>query len=349
MAISADVDRALASASEQELIEILEGRSERFLATEAIDEIRRRPSSPLTGRLIGLLTARSGEPSARWAAAIALADQPGAERRDALLAALEDPEPEVVRRAAEGLGRIGDEQALERLERVTAYGFPPTQRAVEFARTLLSYRLSRGSHRLIRPPESELLRTDETVPIKAAPADAEAVRKAIANLRRQTAGVAVSEDTALAAACRGDQLLVLLTEEVAQTRDLPSLRRDLVVGLVMNRYSATGYSVYEYLLAHSSDGALSVFCVRPTGVLVHFGKARIAPERAEFEIRAVNTVHSPPIQIAGFYAAAERRLELTTAEVNIRFAADQKRPIVLERPARRGRARGDHAAPHPGL
>ena len=242
-----------------------------------------------------------------------------------------------MRRAAEGLGRIGDEQTLERLEKVTTYPAPPAQRAVEFARTLLSYRLSRGSHRLTPPPESKLLRTDETVPISAAPAEPEVVRKAIANLRSQTPGVAVSESSALTAACRGDQLLVLLTEEVTQTRDLPSLRRDLVAGLVMNRYSATGYSLYEYLLAHPSDSALWIFCVRPTGVLVHFGEVRIAPERADFEIRAVDTVHSPPIRIAGFYAAGESRLELTTAEVNIRFAADQKRPIVLERPARHKR------------
>lgn len=334
MSHDADVDFVLAGASETELLEVLAGRSDRFLASESIAEIRRRPSPRLIAALIDVLTRRSRDTRERWTAAVALADQPGPERQKALLAALDDPEAEVVRRAAQGLGRIGDAHALERLQALEAYGSEPARRAVAFARVLLSYRLSRGTHRLAIPPASELLEVDETVPLRIEQPDRKALSNAFANLRMQTPGVAVNERPAMAAACLGDQLLVLLSEEVAQAQDdLPSLRRDLVVAVVLNRYS-DGYHLYEYLLAHPAEQGMAIFGVRPSGRLVHFGTARIDPERAEFQIRALNTVLSPPITIEGSYSNGIVRL--TRAEVNMRFGANQKRPTMLARPKRRG-------------
>jgi hypothetical protein len=59
-----------------------------------------------------------------------------------------------VRRAAEALGRIGDQQALAELEAIKV---PPDRsaiRAIDFAKILISYRLSLGlyvwSHPLLK-------------------------------------------------------------------------------------------------------------------------------------------------------------------------------------------------------
>jgi hypothetical protein len=122
-------------------------------------------------------------------------------------------------------------------------------------------------------------------------------------------------------------LAVLLHEEIARAGSAAALtERDAVAAVVLKHYSNGVWALYEYVFAHPAKGGAALFGVRPSGAVTHFGTARMTREAAEFTLGATNTVHSPPIEIDGRFAA--RTLELTRAVADRRLAPTQEKPRV---------------------
>ena len=338
---TADREQLPASVTRKELLAAIEGRSARVRGAEALKELARR-RSPGRSEVFARALADAARPvDVRTAAAVELGKQATRSNQQALVRALRSDDRAVTRRAAEALGRIGDEEALRALEGVRARA-EPLRRTVAFARSLIAYRLGLPGHRLTPPPNGEILRVERrrAVPLESWQETPELLKRIAPTLRRELPAIPVATDRALAFSCGGNRFLVVVNREVRRRGKLTELaRRSSLPAVVLKRSSGLDrYSVYEYLLAHPGrDGGLHVFGVRTTGVVSHYGTVDLKAAVPSFELRALRTPHSPPLVVEGTYEPRERRLELEVALIYAELTQAQRsraRPQRLGPPAR---------------
>jgi HEAT repeats len=339
----ADVDREQlpASITRRELLAAIEGRAARVGPAEALKELARR-RSPGRGEVFARAVVSEKRPAeVRTAAAVELGKEATPANQKALVRALRSEDRNVVRRAAESLGRIGDEQALAALEDVRSRA-EPLRRTVSFARSLIAYRLGLPGHRLRPPERGELLRVERrrAVPLETWQETPELLKRLAPTLRRELPAVPFATDGALAFSCGGNRFLVVLNREVRRAGRLVELtRRSSLPAVVLKRSPGLGrYSVYEYLLAHPRrEGGLHLFGVRTTGIVGHYGTVLLDGDRPSFELRALRTPHSPPLVVEGAYDPRQRRLDLEVALIYPELTRAQRsrgRPEQLSPPAR---------------
>ena len=157
-------------------------------------------------------------------------------------------------------------------------------------------------------------------------------------LRRELPGIRTLTHGALAFSCGNTRFLVVLNRDF--DRPLPELTtRNTLAGAVLKRSPGLDrYSTYEYLLVHPAGrDRLHLFAARTTGIVGHYGTARLEEGEAQFTLRALRTPYSPPLELAGSYDARQRKLELQVALVYPDYTAVQKR----------GRARPARLQPQP--
>jgi HEAT repeats len=329
---SADQERTGASVGERELVAAVEGRSETLGSREALQELSRR-RSPRRTSVLTEVVADSGRPGdLRAAAAVELGRDNKASHRDALLAALRARDHAVVRRSAEALGRIGDEDALAVLRSLRPRS-APVQRSVRFARTLISYRLGLDSDRLRPPAADELLEVQpqEAVPVSLLPLTAPSVEEVVPDLRQQLPAVTVSADGAHEITCGDQRFLLVFNAEVHRRRTLSWLSRRPAVAAVVFKWSAglDRYYLHEYQLVDPGQGGEPLlFGVRTTGVVVHFGPVGLRTQEADVSVRTVNTPYAPPVDIEGTYHHGDRLIVARRALVQLGRQPSQRRPAT---------------------
>ncbi|MFD0692307.1 HEAT repeat domain-containing protein [Actinomadura fibrosa] len=274
---------------------------------EALKELLRRESSrvrPFLGRIVADRTAPSG---LRTTAAVALGKEATPENERALITALAADDPAVVAAAARGLGRIGGPEAFGALTRTTGRG-------VDFAQTLISYRLGLGSRRLAEPEAAALLDLDPRRAITfrfEPPAD----RPADAALRRELPAIPVAETGSVRFRCRNEHLWILVSGDAARApRGLTE--RDLVTAVVLKESTCPdGWQVYEYIVAHPrKDGGAAMFGVRPTGRLVHFGLLAQTDVNADIRLQALDAPGVMALEFTAEYIAADGSLVPRSAQ-----------------------------------
>jgi hypothetical protein len=327
--------------SRQQLMAAIEGRSERFGAAEALKELARR-RSPGKAEVFARVLVDEGRPAeARATAAVELGREAGLANQEALVSALASRDHTVTRRAAESLGRIGDEQGLAALKRLRPRA-EPVRRSVAFAKSLIAYRLGLREQLMEAPDRGLLLPVQRrrAVPLEVWHETPELVKSLAPTLRREVPAIPLAGDGALGFSCGGNHFLVILHRDVRNADPLADLtKRSAVAGVVLKRSpSLEQYSLYEYLLTHpAGDGEVHLFGVRSTGVATHYGRVR--PERSGvgFELRTLRTPHAPPLVVEGRYDVAERRLDLEVALIYPRLTESQRsrarpKPLTLRRP-----------------
>jgi hypothetical protein len=322
-----------------ELIAALESPSEALPAGEALKELARRRTARASAVLAGVVGDARRPADLRATAAVQLGKDARPANQEALIAALPAADPQLTRRVAEALGRIGDERALEALKPLRPRD-PTARRSVAFAKTLISYRLGLKEYRLTPPDPGELLPVQRAraVPLVARQEGAELLKRIAPTLRRELPAIRTLTRGALAFDCGDARFLVVLNRDVE--RPLPELTtRNTLAGVVLKRSPGLDrYSIYEYLLVHP-DGreGLHLFAARTTGIVGHYGSARLGASEAQFTLRAVRTPYAPPLMIEGGYDARAQTPELRTALVYPDYTAAQKR----------GRARPARLQPQP--
>jgi hypothetical protein len=342
MKVPTSVDREQISrrVTEGELIAAVEGRSETIGGVEALKELIRRRSRKRTTILLRVVMDDEEPSDLRATAAVELGKERRKGHQEALVAALGSKDPSVVRRSAEALGRIGDEAALEPLASVRLRRGPVT-RSVDFAKTLISYRLGLESNRLQPPHEAQRLGLNRrrAVPLEVATPRAREIEMILILLRRELPAIPVSPEGVLGFACGADRFLVVFNRDVHRRKTLaPVAAKSAVPAVVLKRSpSLERYYVYEYILTHpAADDRLLLFGVRTTGVVAHFGEIKLESARGEFRVGTVETRYSPPVSIEGSYEHDARRLVFTAAFAQRDFAASQ-RPAATPAKLSRGR------------
>jgi hypothetical protein len=307
----------LPSMSESELLTLVRRRPRSPLAAMALHELARR--DPSRGRETAVAVAEDREAPAqlRAAAAVALADRGDPRAQRALLAAVDSDDPGLVRRAAEALGRTGNEEALRRLEALR----PPRAAGdrVAFARSLIAYRHGLDGPRLKRP--------DVTVPAvqraRAVPLTIQAMGEgAWEKLAREQ--MAPSELPAIPTASRGvvslhcgDERLLLVPNRMLEEADALQqiLRRPAIPAALMKwADSLDHWYVQRYLFSHPvSSSRVELIGTSPTGTVVYAGEAVREGEAMRFTLQALDTPLSPPVLVTGAYEAHRGRLSLDEA------------------------------------
>jgi hypothetical protein len=326
---SADQERLPESIGERELVAAVEGRSDTLGSREALEELSRRRSSRRTTVLTEVLADSKRPGDLRAAAAVELGRDNKASHRDALVGALGSRDHAVVRRAAEALGRIGDEDALAALRSLRPRS-APVQRSVRFARTLISYRLGLDSDRLQPPGADELLevQSQEAVPVSVEPLTAPSLEEVVPDLRQQLPAIIVSTEGAHTITCGNERFLLVFNAEVHRRKTLARLgRRTTVIGVVFKRSAGLDrFYLHEYQLVDpGQDGTPLLFGVRTTGVVTHFGQIGLKTEEADFTLRTLNTPYAPPVDIEGTYYHWDRRLIVARALVQSGRQPSQRR------------------------
>jgi hypothetical protein len=331
-----DRERLSETLPDADLIESATGRRPGLDRAQAIKELVRRRSPGREPVLAALVRDPKAPEDLRSTAALALGRtlSPGAQ--DALVAALGATSPLVVRRAAEGLGRIGDRRALDALAKVQVGRDGATARGLRFARSLISYRLGLASPRLDPPPAADLLALDQahSLELRFEPVAADAFRLAAESIRDALPAIQISEQGSVRFACRSERLWIVLGAEAAGADGMRRLAaRDGVAAIVLKESTCpSGWYVYEYILAHAQDAKrLALFGVRPSGETLHFGEVALGDSESSVRLHALNTPLVPPIDFEARVGAAGRGFAMTRASVATVRAAGQKRAAVPTR------------------
>lgn len=268
--------------------------------------------STSTKVLAELLSDGEQRPGLRAVAAVALGRDAVPASRDALRGALAAGEPQIVRRAAASLGRVGTADDIAELATVETDD-ARTAKYVEFAQTLISYRLGLGIQLLRPPAQTARLVTSKSEPVEAGPITEHQLRTAIGTSHEPA--VRLSGSSAFRISCGEPDKIVALGDELRSQRTLDSLlERNCVIGAVLAR-SEDQHVLYPhlYLLSHpESDVTIEIFGVRPSGTLVHYGAATIVDGEALFEIRSVVGV-TPAVRLQGRYQHLSGRVGFSQA------------------------------------
>ena len=308
---------------EEQLIErILTPSVKAPARAEALKELIRRASPKASQIVRALIRDRSAPTELRSVAAVALGKAADPENQTALVSALFEESVEVVRRAAESLGRIGDREALEWLDKAQSRPSEAAAKTIQFARSLISYRLSLGSHRLSPPEEKPLpVHPERRLKLQAGPVKRERLARLESRIAREIPSVPFDLQSALEISCAGNDFLAVFHQDAARAAST-----DMLAVAVFKRYSNGEYSLYEYVLTHPEpSGGLQIFGVRPSGVITHIGQAGIKEREAAFRLQALNTTHSPAIELEGNVDFSEKRLTFSRALVNVDPLPGQKR------------------------
>lgn len=297
-------------------------------AGAALRSLLRRRTRPPTGLLTELVTARSRPVELRTMAAVELGKHTGPEVQDALVEAVSDRDHAVVRRAAEALGRIGDEDAHAKLRRLRPRD-PSVKESVDFARTLLSYRLGLDGDLLDapRPEEVPTRRRGAQMDVDIDRADDAVVERAFEDARRAVPGIELGRPGALSMRCDGDDFVAAFTEQVTAAESLQWLGdRSAVLMTVLRRPAVLDeYGVHMYVLTHpDDDGRLRLFVTRSTGVVVLTGAVRLDERRATITLESLPTPYLVPVSVEAVYDHEQQEIELVTLSVDADFVPGEK-------------------------
>lgn len=298
---------------DDELVELAH-RSRGDIAKESLAALARRGSERATPVAVELLTAHA-EPRVRSLAAVTLGRRRDPEVPEALTRALADADPTVVRRAAQSLARVGDESALPDLARSQPPLATPAGRAVLTARMLIGYRAHRPE--VLVPATAEVTdfgrrRGEEITFGGRARTSRASVLEAV---RAEVPALGFRSSDLLTFTCSGAAGAVALAEEVGEA-DL-SVPQMLGV-LVRERVCSERYSLDCYVLSDDRDATGGtrpwLWLVRPSGRVVHVGRAELDGGRARFEVTGSVAPYANPVKVVG-ERSASGALSIETALV----------------------------------
>lgn len=251
----------------------------------------------------------------RTTAVVALGRDATTTNRTLLKSLLRAGEGPLVRRAAQGLGRIGDESALKAL-RSTKPKDAVVKRAVDTAKTLLSYRLGARSSRIPTPEARDILtlgkaraRAFDITPMKDA-----AFESLGTTLKTELPGVPTTKAGACTLDCGRGNYLVVFNRAVAKKQGFAQLMdTSAVMGAVLKRSDIDGrYFLDSYLLTHPGPGATArLFVMRASGAVTYHGELKTTEDGLSFNVAALNTRYSYPVELEG---------DITSSTLEVSFA-----------------------------
>lgn len=252
----------------------------------------------------------------RAMSAVALGRDRGPESYEALLGAVNDSHPLVLRRVAQALAKVGGEQALAALRRVQPPADSPQGRDVRASRMLLSYRLGIPEV-LVGATETTTFSSRRPDEIGFGGRSHVPRGEVLAAAQRELPGLSVVGSGVRTFTCSGRPGALALDSDLAARgfagpRLLGALLRERVC-------SESRYSLDVYLLSDDRDGTGGtrprLWLMRPSGRVVHAGYAEVADGRATFAVAESIAPYGNPIKVTGSCDLASGKLTIDEAYV----------------------------------
>jgi len=263
------------------------------------------------------------------------------ESQQLLLRHLDTTDPSLFAGIVQSLGKIGDQQALQRLEVTEAPDDSTARRSLGFARSLLAYRL-RLDRNLIEPPsDADLVGVTGGITFEAARAETETVREALEQVKKHLPAVPLAEEGAVRLTCRSIELLLVFTEEFREPKSLETIREQSALPLVLLKkgLSLESYFLEQYFFTQPAKDreGVALLGVRPRGDLTYTGNIQISEKRFTFTLNSVDSRYAAAIEVEGHYDPDEQSTEFTKAVTSRRVAGRENTAGTPRRaPARFG-------------
>ena len=281
-------------------------RSAQATPEELREAIRRRPAQ-LRETLETVVADPARPPEMRAIAAVGLGSLPDGRSAGALLKAAASKDGALARRAIEALGRVGTPDTLARLRRLAPVP-GAAQKTLDFARSLIAYRHGLEGERLALPRGARVTPVDRAraaaLPVARLSSAAWAALKPA--LHGADTTVVPAARAPLEIRCARDRLLLFVHPMLEDGAPGPALARPMVAAVLM-KWSPTlaRWFLAEYIFSHPlRGGAAQLLGTRPTGGLVHTGRARTEGASLRVALQALDTPLAAPAQIDGLIGAA---------------------------------------------
>ncbi|HEX8844141.1 MAG TPA: HEAT repeat domain-containing protein [Pyrinomonadaceae bacterium] len=340
--VSADLDKFGETMSEELLAEIVLSKRGKEDAHAALKEIARRGGPRRHDVFRRVLDDTGQDASARNTAAIALGSEPVPENRESLLRHLGEKNASVFRRVVQALGRIGDEDALEQLEKAQPPDDGPARRAHAFAKSLIAYRLRLDRNRLATPAEQDLLKVEGGITFETKKPEPERLQRAIREARKDLPAVSLATEGAIELDCLSEELLLFFTDEFWRPQAQQTLleRGALFMVLLKDDPALDRHFLENYFFTHPSKGReeVALLGTRPGGDLTFAGHLKILPAGFSLSLKSVVSRYAPAIDVSAHYEGTwkvERAITSTTVSAGESAA---RQPLLATRPSSLQRA-----------
>lgn len=249
------------------------------------------------------------------------------ENQELLLKTLDTDNLQTFAKAVSSLGKIGNMQAIERLEHIKAPDDKIAKQKLAFAKSLLAYRLRINRHLIPPPSEIELVDVTNGSTFKAEKAEAEIVAKALKDAKEELPAFTLIDDGAEKLGCRSFNMMLVPTDVLQKPESLLTIRSQsaLPVVLLKTGLGSDNYFLDTYFFTHPSNnpGEIEIIGMRPGGELVYAGKGSISSNGLDFRLKSVNTRYAPAIDVEGRYDPNNMSWKITKAISSTRVAAGE--------------------------
>jgi len=325
MGMSIDIESFGEDLADDELAKIIQEKRAGHRVVGALKELSRRESSRRLDTFREVLDDPEQDRRAKMTVVRALGTEPRLESQELLLRHTDVENPSLFAGVVQALGEIGNEQALEHLEQINGHDDAVARRTLEFAKSLLGYRLRLNRHLIAPPSEADLVEVRDGIHCEASETRLATIRKALKDVKKHLPTISLAEEGAVALACRSNEKLIVFTDEFHRREVLETIRERSALPLVKlkNGLSLERYFLDTYFFTQPSEDReeVTLLGVRPTGELTYAGGIQITDEGFNFILRSVGSRYASAIQVEGRYAPDGRAWEFTQAVTSTKVAA----------------------------
>jgi hypothetical protein len=330
--MSFDIERFGENLSDDDLFGIVLGKGDEESMLGALKELFRRKTPRQLEICRRVLDDTDQSAEARKTVAVQLGTERLAENQELLLQHLKTNDPAVFARIAQSVGKIGDEEALKLLEEIEPPNVGTAQRSLDFAKSLMAYRLRLDRNLIALPTDTDLVEVTNGIPIEITKVEANDVRKAFEDVKKHLPAVSLAAEGATKLTCPSIELLLVFTEKFHEPEALESVldRSALPLVLLKKAYSLGRYFLSQYLFTQPSEDRKEVELLgtRPRGDLTYVGRIQISEKGFEFNLRSVDSLYASAIEVEGYYDPEQQAFNFTKAVSTTNVAASKTKPRI---------------------
>ncbi len=332
MNIERDIEKLDKKISDDDLITLIRQKPNEERILESLKELSRRRSP----QRLEIFKEIFADPQQSRRAKRNIITELGTEQipknQELLLKQLPSVDANLFPRIVRSLGKIGDEEALIRLEEIKVPDDAISKRSIEFTKSLIAYRLRLDRHLIQTPSSAHLVKLSKGIPFETTKATTKIVNLANEHVRKDLPAIPLANRGAMRLRCQNNELLLVFTNDFRQAQALRTLSQRSALPLVLLKkgYSLDRYILQQYFFTQPSKDSkeISVLGVRPRGDLTYLGKIQMTDRDFIFSLGSVETRYSPAIEVEGRFDPSKKTWQFSKALSSVNVAARKEQALT---------------------
>lgn len=312
-----DIEQFGGKLSNNDLIEIIKSNKDEESVLGALKEFFRRKTTKQLEIFKYVLDDDLQKDSIKKTIIAKLGTECLSENQELLLHHLKTKNALLFNKIVQSLGKIGDEYVLKRLEELESPDVNVFNQSLDFAKSLISYRLRLNSNLIKIPSDSNIVKITNGIPINIQETKTNGVREALRNVKKDLPCVSLVSEGSIKLTWPSVDYLMIFTDKFYEDETLKSIQENNALPLViLEKASSLGvYFLSHYFFTHPSEDKKVVVLLgtSPAGTLTNVGKVQITEKGFEFKLIPVDSFYSPPIEIEWIYDPNNRSFKFIKA------------------------------------